>query len=251
VIDGLDAGGIGLVAVIFLLAGMVKGTVGIGLPTAAVGMSAQLLDPRLAVALMVFPSLISNAWQLHRAGGALAALRRYAVFLVALMTVIAAVSATLTAAVPVATLLLILGVVVVLFAVTSLALAPPRLPKRLDRVGQLAAGATSGLLGGLTAIWAPPMVIYLTARGVGKQEFVRASGLIIFCGTIPLILGFWHSGIVTGPRAALSLALALPVLAGFTLGERLRGRIGTERFRRLVLIVFLLLGLNLIRRALG
>ena len=53
---------------VFLLAGIIKGLIGIGLPTAAVGMLSQVIDPRVAIALMVFPSLLSNAWQVWRMG---------------------------------------------------------------------------------------------------------------------------------------------------------------------------------------
>ncbi|MEM7239977.1 MAG: sulfite exporter TauE/SafE family protein, partial [Pseudomonadota bacterium] len=85
-----------LLCAIFLIAGTIKGTVGIGLPTAAVGMMSQVIDPRAAISLVVLPSLLSNAWQIIRAGGFLAALRRYWVFLVCLSGLILMVSLTVT-----------------------------------------------------------------------------------------------------------------------------------------------------------
>ena len=83
--------------------------------------------------------------------------------------------------------------------VFSLAYAPPFLPERFDRAGQVVAGIASGILGGLTAIWAAPMMAYLIARRVDRDEFVRAVGTMIFIGSAPLILGFWHAGLITGP----------------------------------------------------
>lgn len=238
-----------LITGIFLLAGLVKGTTGIGLPTAAVGMMSQMIDPRQAIALVVFPSLLSNAWQMWRSGRVGEVLRRYWLYILCLMSLIAVVSATLTAAVETEVLILVLGCVVCLFSVSSLAWAPPFLPERWDRVGQAVAGVASGVLGGLTAIWAPAMVTYLMARRVEKEAFVAATGVMIFAGTLPLIGGFWSAGIITGPSAGVSVLMFLPALAGFTLGEALRRRLDAARFRKVVLLVFLVMGLNLIRKA--
>lgn len=248
--NGFDAETLALIAGIFVLAGMVKGTTGIGLPTAAVGMMSQVMDPRQAIALVVFPSLLSNAWQMYRQGRVFDVIRRFWIYIACLMGMIALVSVTLTASIPTETLILILGCVVCLFSISSLAWAPPYLPERFDRAGQAVAGLASGVLGGLTAIWAPAMVTYLMARRVEKEDFVAASGVMIFAGTLPLIGGFWSGGLITGASAGLSVLMFAPALAGFTMGEALRRRLDTERFRKVVLLVFLLMGLNLLRRAL-
>ncbi|MEM7743869.1 MAG: sulfite exporter TauE/SafE family protein [Pseudomonadota bacterium] len=238
-----------LIAGVFLLAGVIKGTVGIGLPTASVGMMSQVMDPRMAIALVVFPSLLSNAWQIWRSGMVAETIRRFWVYLVCLISVIAVVSLTLTATIRTDVLLLVLGGVIILFSVSSLAWAPPFLPERFDRAGQVVSGVASGALGGLTAIWAPPMVTYLMARRVQKDAFVAATGVMIFAGTIPLIGGLWSNGVITGPTAGLSILMTIPALAGFTVGERLRRRLDADRFRTVVLVIFLIMGLNLIRRA--
>ena len=222
---------------------------GIGLPTASVGLLSQIYDPGLAIALVVFPSMIANAWQLLRAGEALRAFNDYRVIAVTLVVVLW-FTTYLTAAVSQETLLLIVGCAVVLFSLNSLFLAPPRIPDRLDRPAQFVAGIGSGLLGGLTAIWAPPMVTYLIARGVEKDEFVRVTGLLIFLGTLPLCAGLWRAGLFTGAHAGISAAMVGPALAGFQVGEAIRRRIDASRFQTVLLVVFLLMGLNIIRRGL-
>ncbi|MEM6623004.1 MAG: sulfite exporter TauE/SafE family protein [Pseudomonadota bacterium] len=239
-----------LIAVIFLIAGVVKGTVGIGLPTASVGLMSQVIEPRTAIALVVFPSLLANAWQIWRAGRVAEMLRRFWVYLVCLMGVIGLVSTFLTGALETQTLMVVLGAVIVLFSVMSLAWQPPFLPARYDKTGQAVSGIASGALGGMTGIWAPPMVTYLMARRVEKDAFVAATGVMIFLGTLPLIGGFWANGMITGPLAVISLAMTLPAIAGFQIGEQLRRRLDADRFRKVVLLVFLVMGLNLIRRAL-
>ncbi|MEM7059751.1 MAG: sulfite exporter TauE/SafE family protein [Pseudomonadota bacterium] len=238
------------VAAVFLAAGAIKGVVGIGLPTASVGMMSQVLDPRLAIALAVFPSLISNAWQILRTGQPLAAVRRFWVYLICLMGTIFLVSLTLTATIRTELLILALGCVILVFSVMSLAWQPPFLPARYDRAGQMVSGLTSGFMGGLTGIWAPAMVPYLMARRLDPDTFMRATGVMIFFGTIPLIAGYWQTGMITAATSLVGLIMVIPAVAGFALGERVRRHLDAEKFRKVVLWVFLAMGLNLIRRAL-
>ena len=47
----------------FLLAGFVKGVIGLGLPTVAIGLLGLLMTPTQAAAILVLPALITNVWQ--------------------------------------------------------------------------------------------------------------------------------------------------------------------------------------------
>lgn len=238
-----------LIAATFLLAGVIKGLVGIGLPTASVGVMSQFMDPRVAIALIVFPSLLANAWQVWRMGDLAGAVGRYWRFLTMLCSTILLVSMTVTTAIPTGAIMLILGCVIILFSVTSLTWAPPLISARYDAAGQWVSGTASGVLGGLTAIWAPPMVTYLMGRRTEKDEFVRATGVIILFGTVPLIVGFWSNGMLDAELAFVSACATVPAIAGFQLGEQVRRWLNADRFRTVVLVVFMLMGLNLLRRA--
>ena len=232
---------------VFLFAGTIKGVVGIGLPVTAIGILSQIADPRLAVVLAIFPIFAANIWQVFRAGNVLGALRRYWVFALLLSTVLLPTS-LLAPKVPIDALVIILGVMIVLFALQGLFIKPPPLPDRFDRMAQVAGGILSGIAGGLTAIWAPPMVMYLLSRRIDKEEFVRATGVLFLCGGVPLLVGYLNNGLIDFDSGKLSALLIIPTLAGFTLGEFVRRRLDGERFRTVVLVIFLLMGLNLLRR---
>lgn len=231
---------------VFLLAGTIKGTFGIGLPTVSVALLSQFILPHTAVTLVVFPILVSNFWQMYRMKAGLGTLRRYQT-LVAVMVVSLFLTTFVTAQVSTDVLLGVIGMAVVIFAATSLARTPPVLPDQFDRSGQAAAGMAAGVLGGLTSIWAPPVVTYLIARRVDRDEFVRASGLLLAIGGIPLVLGFWNAGLLTAELAQLSAWMVIPTLIGFSVGEVIRRRMATDIFRTALLWMFLLLGLNLLR----
>ncbi|MEM7194265.1 MAG: sulfite exporter TauE/SafE family protein [Pseudomonadota bacterium] len=233
---------------VFLVAGTIKGTFGIGLPIAAIGLMSQFIEPRLAVTLVVMPIIVSNAWQIFRAGDVVRAVRQYWP-LGAVTMVVMFVTANASSAVNPATLLIVIGATVILFSLMNLMFRIPAIPHRWDTFAQWIAGIGSGVIGGLTAIWSPPVAAYLIATGADKNEFVRVTGLIFFVGSLPLLAGFLNSGVMTPGLIGWSSLMILPTILGFTLGERIRAQLNTARFRTAILLLFLLLGANLIRKA--
>lgn len=233
---------------VFLTAGAIKGAVGMGLPTTALGLMTLLLDPRLAIALMLIPMLVSNGWQVHRSGDTARALGTYRPFAIALV-VLVAVTVLVTADVPDRLLMAGLGLAILVFIfVTATRWAPP-IADRHDRAAQVVSGTTAGVMGGLIGVWAPPLAVYLAARNTQKEEFVRASGLLIFLGSVPLALGYIWQGVLTVQLGLVGAALLVPTFAGFRLGEITRHKLSESAFRRLLLWVFFFMALNLLRRA--
>src|SRR5712691_6957903 len=50
-------------ALTFLLGGFIKGVIGVGLPTVAMGLLTLVLRPVQAAALLIAPTLATNIWQ--------------------------------------------------------------------------------------------------------------------------------------------------------------------------------------------
>lgn len=238
----------GSLALVFLTAGTVKGSVGIGLPTMAMGLMTLFIDPRSAIAILLLPMLLSNLWQVYRAGEVVRAARTYTPFAVCLALFVG-ITVFVTRDVNDNILLGVLGLIIVGFVVVSLTKWAPQIGDRYDRRAQIGFGTIAGVMGGLTAIWAPPMAIYLAARQVSKDEFVRATGLLITFGSLPLLAGYVAQGVLTLPLFIVSAGVLVPTFAGFAVGEKLRHRLSESGFRKLLLGVFLLMGLNLLRRA--
>ena len=233
----------------FLLAGTIKGTVGIGLPTLSISVMAQFVDPRVAIAMLLIPALVTNSWQIYRGGAVRRSVQLLWPFALA-MIITMYLSAQLAPLVSQQLLTGGIGVMVVLWTATSLMKKPIGIPDALDRPFQVLAGLVSGAIGGLTAIWSPPMVMYLLARNNDKEDFVRFTGFLILCGSVPLVLGYISNGLLTVQLALVSGLMVVPTLLGFSVGERLRRRLNGDQFQKVVLCIFCLMGLNLIRRAL-
>ncbi len=234
---------------VFILAGTVKGAIGIGLPTTVIAILSQFADPRLAVALGLIPILFSNFWQSWREGEQIATFRRYLPYALALVVSLYIFS-DIAAGFEADTVTLFTGIGIGIFAALNLWKQPPPIPARWLLPAQVAFGCASGLMGGLTGLWAPPLVIMLIAIKADKTEFIRATSLLLFLGALPMTAGYAMNGLMTMEVALWSLAMTVPTFLGFTTGARIRRRMADARFQKAVLIFFLLMGLNMIRKAL-
>lgn len=237
-------------ALVFALAGTIKGIIGIGLPTISVALISQITDPRIAISLVMIPILTTNTWQVYRSGRILETLRQYWVFSIILIISIYT-AAQFSTKIPTDIILALLGGVIIIYALSGWFQLTPKIPDKYDTYSQMFFGLLSGILGGFTAIWAPPMVMYLASRNLSKDAFVRATGFLITLGAVPLILGYWQNGLLTSSIASTSMIMIVPAVLGFTLGEFLRPLLPTKQFYNLVMLLFCIIGLNLIHQALN
>ena len=74
---GLDPAVISGIVLAMVLGGLVKGTIGIGLPIASVAVLSQFLEVPLVLALVTVPIVLTNLWQAVQAGRPAEPLRRF------------------------------------------------------------------------------------------------------------------------------------------------------------------------------
>ncbi|MFK7994473.1 MAG: sulfite exporter TauE/SafE family protein [Granulosicoccus sp.] len=235
--------------VVYFVAGVIKGTLGIGFPTAAVSLLAQVTDARTAITLVIMPMLITNLWQVLRAQKFLSVIKQMWL-LISMMLILIILFSQLSSQVPVDKLAAVLGCIVALYALHSLFARPLVLNPAFDKSAQVVAGISAGIMGGLVSVWAPPILIYLHTLRMPKEGFISTVGVLLLLGTCVLLMSYVGSGVLTYGLFLCSSLLIFPSLLGFTIGEIVRKRISSHRFERLLLWFFFLMGLNLIRRAL-
>jgi len=242
-----------LLALVFaalFLGGLVKGTVGVGLPLVVVSLLGSFLNPKLAVVLVTLPVVVANIWQCVRSGVAIEALRRFWP-LVLPFIVFTWAGAQLLASMRTDLLLGVLGLIVVCFSLLTLAQPHFRLNPRYEPVAGPGVGILAGMLNGVSTVNGPPLIMYLVELGMRKENFVGSYGLIALAGSVPLVLSYIGVGLMGTTEFGASALALVPVLTGVFVGERLRKRIDADLFRKVLLIVLIVLGMNLIRRALG
>jgi uncharacterized membrane protein YfcA len=229
-------------AAVFLLAGLVKGVVGLGLPTVAMALLALLMPPAQAAALLIVPSLATNAWQM-RPLGTLGPLARRLAGMQAGVVLGTLAGAWALGAPAGAWAEAALGIALVAYAAWGLAGIVVAVPPRHEAwLGPLV-GAITGVVTAATGVFAVPAVPYLQALGLQRDALVQAMGLSFTVSTVALAATLLAGGPAFGAAMGNSLLMLLPALAGMALGQVLRQRLSPVLFRRCFLASLAVLGL--------
>ena len=247
---GIDsAATLAIVFAIAFLAGIVKGAVGFAMPMVLISGLTLILPPQVALAALILPTFVTNGWQALRQGvrTAVATVVKFKVFLICGF-VFLVLSAQLVPALNQRLMLGLIGGPVTLFAAFQLAGWHFRLDTQSARA-EIAIGGFAGFIGGMSGVWGPPTVAYLTAIGTPKQEQMRAQGVIYGLGALALSGAHIQSGVLRADTVPLSLALIPPALAGMVIGFKVQDRFDQATFRKATLAVLFIAGLNLLRRA--
>jgi len=237
------------VALIFLLAGAVKGVVGLGLPTVAMGLLSLRMPPAEAAAILLLPSFITNVWQLAEGPRLTHLVRRLWPTLLAIF-VVTALAASVIASTKSAIASLALGGALLIYAAAGLRNFHINVLQRAERWAGPLVGIVTGLVTGATGTFVIPAVPYLAGLGLARDELVQALGLSFTVSTVALGLGLlWHDALEL--RAiSNSLIAIVPALLGMMVGGWIRRRVSPERFRRWFFVGLGLLALHLIYAAL-
>ncbi len=235
---------------IVLFAGFVKGAVGFAMPMILISGIGSIMPAEVAIAALILPTVLTNLIQAMRQGlgHAWASFRKYWRFNLVLFVMILA-SAQLVRILPQAVLFSLLGGMIVVFASLQLAGWRPIIRKGFERVTEFGVACLAGFFGGLTGVWGPPTILYLTALDVPKKESVRVQGVVYLMGSILLLGAHLQSGVLNAQTLPFSALLLLPALIGQLVGLKAHDRMDQALFRRLTLIVLVVAGLNLLRRA--
>ena len=239
-----------LIAATFLLAGLVKGAIGLGLPTVAMGLLGSMMPPAEAAALLLVPSLVTNVWQL-------AAGPRFGLVLSRLGTMMLGIAAGsclgsgLIAGSDAGTATAALGTALLAYAVLGLTGLRLSVPARIEGWAGPLVGVATGLITGATGVFVIPAVPYLSALGLERDELVQALGLSFTVSTLALAAGLaWH-GALPAQSLATSLLALVPALLGMALGGMLRGCATPDTFRRCFFLGLLALGAEILWPALA
>ncbi|HEX5999908.1 MAG TPA: sulfite exporter TauE/SafE family protein [Hyphomicrobiaceae bacterium] len=243
-----DPGTLVFVAAVFVLAGLVKGVIGMGLPTIAMGLLAVVMPPVQAAALLAVPTILTNVWQMLAGPGLVPLVRRlWSMMLGVCLATWASVGLMTGTTARLGTV--VLGVALVLYAASGLAAVRLPAPGRWERVLSPLLGAATGVIAAATGVFAIPSVPYLQAIGLEKQELVQALGLFFTVSTSALAVNLVIEGGLRLSLAGDSLMGLVLACAGMWLGQAIRQRLSPAAFRQVFLVGLLLLGVHLAVRS--
>jgi len=210
-----------VIGLTFLVAGFVKGVIGLGLPTVSLALLTATVGLKSGMALLIVPSLATNVWQ-GLAGGMLAPiLKRLWPFLAATFigTLLGAkglarFDASLLAA--------LLGGLLIIYAGLNLRRSKvPDIGRAEVWLGP-GAGAVTGVLTGLTGSFVVPGVMYLQALAMPRDTLIQAMGVAFTVSTVALAVGLNDQRLISQELGTLSVAGVVPAVIGMVIGQRVR-----------------------------
>ncbi len=236
------------IAAAFLLAGFIKGVVGLGLPTVAMGLLAVTMPPSRALAIVIVPAIVTNIWQTFAGPYFRAIVRRLWPLMIGTVIGIWLNAGMLTG--PYAHYgPIVLGVMLVIYAITGLYKFSFKVAPRDEKwIGGLV-GVVTGVISAATGVQVIPSMPFIQAIGMEKDEMVQALGVFFTVATVALAFNLASAGLL-GAATALPGAVAMACsFAGMFIGQAVRSRMQPEAFRRWFLVAMILLGIYLVASA--
>jgi len=239
-----------LIIVIFLIAGTVKGVIGLGLPTVSLALLTVAIDLPTAMALLLLPSFVTNLWQALAGGHARQILRRLWPFLL-FATLTVWIGASALTRIDLALLSVLLGALLMTYAGANLVgLRITISPQREQWAGPLL-GLANGVLTGMTGSFVVPGVMFLQAIGLARDVLIQAMGMLFALSTLALAIALQRNALLTLEHGLLSASALLPAILGMVFGQRIRQRISERLFSKAFFAALLMLGVYISFSSLG
>ena len=234
-----------LVLLTFLVAGTVKGVIGLGLPTVAMGLLGLAIAPAQAAALLIIPSIVTKTWQLAAGGRQRGLIKRLWPMQLGILLGTGLGMLWLSSDGG-SWVVRALGMALLLYALSGLFLPVLRVAPRMENWLGPTCGLITGIITSATGVFVIPAVPYLQALGLSKNQLVQALGLSFSVSTLALAAGLYWRGSLGGGELNGSLLALLPAMLGMWLGQWLRQRISGALFKSVFFIGMALLGMHLL-----
>lgn len=226
----------------FLLGGITKGLIGMGLPIVVLTVLAPPLGVPSALSLLVVPTILTNIWQALDGGAMLQILRRLWPFYLAAIVGVWSGGFVLAGSSEDA-LLVVLGLVLIAYSALSLISPPLPEPGRHERWMAPTSAFVGGVIFGTVGNFIVPGILYLQALGLKRDVLVQALGINFVVITSALAVSLTSHNVITSDLVLLSALCGVPAaFAGMIFGRWIRQYASESSFRKIFLVALLLTG---------
>lgn len=238
-----------LTAATFLLAGFVKGVIGMGMPTISIALLSLGMGLPAALQIIVVPTIVTNVWQALIGDGLRRLVRRFSTLLITTVAGVWIGYALLFRTHPKA-MTVVLGFVIVAYGVSGLFNLPLFPTIRRETVASPLVGMTTGVLAGATGNLSMPAIAYLNQLRLPRNDLVQMLGILFTLGTTALGFSLAGHGDYDGRLFTLSALAVVPGVGGMMAGQYMRGRLSERAFRRALFIGLSAVGIHLVWKGL-
>ena len=235
-----------LVLIVFaiFLGGIVKGSVGIGMSMFSVPIIAFILPPTKAMMLLCFPVIFTNFLQMDIKKG-VGSFRFLPMFLALFLGLLIGGKLILNLSLNFISIS-IASVIIIFTSLNFFGISLKNIKKANEKILSVIIGFLSGILGGLTTFYAPPIITFLIAINLDKEFFIRTTATMYFFASIPLYSSMLYHGLGNYYDLIMSLVLVVPAIIGQFFGSKIRKKLSNEIFQKLILIILIMIGFSLL-----
>ena len=232
------------IAAVFLLAGFVKGVIGLGLPTLSMGLLAVAMPPAHALAIVIVPGILTNIWQTFAGPYFIGIVRRLWPLLVGLTIGIWLNADMMTG--PYARYgTVFIGVLLVIYAIISLRKFAVTVRPRDEKWIGGVIGLITGIISAATGVQVIPSMPFFQALGMKKDELIQALGVFFTVATLAQAFNLSAAGLIDESTALPGVIALACSFTGMAIGQTVRTRLEPDTFRRWFLGSMIGLGIYL------
>src|SRR5216110_3401978 len=235
----IDLGEVALLAAIAFIGALIFGLTGFGSSLVTIPLATHLVPLQFALALYALGDLVS-AFRVGLENPRNAARGEWT-RLVPMILVGTALGVTVLVNLPRAVGMLLLGAFVLTYALYSLFRHPAGrvVSPRWAWIAGLAGGITSTLFGA----GGPPYAIYLSQRGLTKEQFRATMGFATMTSISLRVMAFLITGLLLDREVWIAALAAVPAaLAGLFVARKIFRRVSRETVMRAVALILLVSG---------
>ena len=233
-----------IIFVAVFLGAVIKGAVGIGLSLFSVPVITFFLPPTSSMILLCIPVLITNILQMEIQKG-VGSFRFVPMFIALVIGII--IGCNLILQVQLKTISQIIAISIIFAATVNLFGINLKFIKlHFEKIFTIFLGFFSGIIGGLSNMYAPYILCYLVSTDLNKDDLIRTIAAMYFIGSVVIFPIWIYNELGTINDLILSSLLLLPALLGQKIGTKIRDKISNENFKRIILYILMVIGLTLL-----
>ena len=224
--------------------GIVKGSVGIGMSMFSVPIIAFILPPTKAMMLLCFPVVVTNLIQMN-IKKRISDYRFFPMFFMLFIGIL--IGGKLILKLNFQTISIIIALTIIFFTLINfLGLNLKNIKQKNENILSIIIGFFSGLLGGLSTFYAPPIITFLVSLNLEKESFIRTTATMYFLASIPLYSSLIYHDLGNIYDLLISFGLTAPALLGQYFGTKIRMKLSNEIFRKTILVILIIIGFSLL-----
>ena len=235
-----------IACVVFLLAGGVKGLLGVGFPTISMAILTQFVSLPVALQIVLVPTLATNIWQSCDGPHLLTVIKRLWLFYAMNMLLAWLAWRFVLLSWP-EEMKVLLGVLLCIYAAFGLGFKPIRFKPDSEPWASPLCGAITGFFAGTTGNTQIPAMAFLDSLRLERDAMIQAMGLTFGLPMLAIGIGMLASGdSFDGLPWWLLLIAMFPAFLGMWLGKRFRHVFSEATFRKLLFGFLLIVGVKLV-----